>query len=201
RPDAHFCGGAPIANGYPMPYLPEEIRFDGPLYFLYDDRQADRIPAAVDPAEHTPEAVVARMAQDGAICVKTHYETGFGELSGLPTPTVEMIRALVAAAHARDMSVFLHANAKEAQAFAVSAGADVIAHGMWNGHELHDDALADDVEAILDQVVEDDIGYQPTAQVLHGLDDLFDVDFLSEPRLSDVVPSTLITWYRTEEGG
>lgn len=203
RPDAYFCGGAPIANGYPMAWLPEDVRFDDHddfPYFLYDERQADRIPAAIDPAAHTPEAVVARMAEDGAICVKTHYETGFGGLSGLPTPTVEMVQALVAAAHARKMPVFLHANGKEAQAFALPAGVDVIAHGMWNGHELEGGAMADDVEAILDKIVEDNVGYQPTAQVLHGLRDLFDDDFLSEPRLADAAPAALITWYGTDEG-
>lgn len=110
RPDVVFCGGAPIANGYPMVYAPEEVRFHLARYFLYDPRQADRIPDDIDPAEHTPEAVVRRMAADGAVCVKTHYETGFGGMHDLPTPTLGMARALVAAAHERGMPVLMHAN-------------------------------------------------------------------------------------------
>lgn len=44
RPDAYFCGGAPVANGFPMNIVPEEFRFRASRYFLYDPRQADRIP-------------------------------------------------------------------------------------------------------------------------------------------------------------
>jgi hypothetical protein len=133
RPDAYFCGSAPIANGYPMAYAPDSIRFVMSRYFLYDPRQADRIPPSIDPKEHTPEAVIARMAADGAICAKTYYEPGFGAQRRLPLPSVEMIQALVAEAHRHQLPVFVHANSKDAQVFAVSAGADVIAHGMFNG--------------------------------------------------------------------
>ncbi len=41
------------------------------------------------------------MARDGAICVKSYRETGLRRDAGsLPAPSVEMIRAVVAAAHA-----------------------------------------------------------------------------------------------------
>ena len=54
RPDAYFCGGTPVANGFPMNIIPAEFRFRASKYFLYDPRQADRIPDYVNPSEHTP---------------------------------------------------------------------------------------------------------------------------------------------------
>jgi imidazolonepropionase-like amidohydrolase len=58
--------------------------------------------------------------------VKTFYDPVIGA-----APTVAEAKALVAATHARGMPVFIHANRMRGQAFAVNAGVDVIAHGMW----------------------------------------------------------------------
>ena len=217
RPDAYFCGGAPIANGYPMVFLPEDQRFQAIPYFLYDERQRHRIPDSVDPEAHTPRAVVERMAADGAICVKTFYEPGFGAMRDLPTPTPETVRALVDAAHAADLPVLLHANSLEAQRFAVDAGADILAHGLWNGLDgagaaLGNDAdaagsddvgatLGRDVDALLQAIVRDGVAFQPTIQVLHGELDLLDDGYLDDPSLTHAYPAALIDWYRTPEGG
>jgi imidazolonepropionase-like amidohydrolase len=196
RPDAYFCGGTPTANGYSF------RSFEENPYFLFNPDQAGVIPASIDKAQHTPEAVVNRMARDGAICVKSYYESGFGSNTGkLPVPSLEAIRAVVAAAHARNMPVFMHANSKNAQEFAVASGADVIAHGMWNGHELRNGVLADDVQALLREVVKRGMGYQPTAQVIRGLGAELDSKFLSDPLLTHVYPSALLAWYGTKEAG
>jgi imidazolonepropionase-like amidohydrolase len=198
-PDAYFCGSAPLANGYPMVYLPESLRYEIYKYALYDERQAADIPASIDAVEHTPEAVVEQMADDGAICVKTYYEPGFGSFGGqLPTPPLQMIQDLVAAAHGRDMPVFIHANSLDAHAFALAAGADSTAHGMWNG--LPDgDALGAEVEELIATIVANDVGYQPTQQVLHGLVDIFDEHFLADAALAEAVPAPLLAWYSTDE--
>jgi imidazolonepropionase-like amidohydrolase len=193
RPDAYFCGGASLANGYSF------NSFETTPYFLYDERQADDIPAHVDPANHAPAAVVERIANDGAICVKTFYEPGFGPFRNLPTPTNEMIQALVAAAHADRMPVLIHANSKSAHEFAVAAGTDIAAHGIWNG--LPDIENSDEVTELLRSIVDNDMGFQPTLQVLHGLRDLFDSDFLGQPGVAHSVPGSLIDWYRTDDGG
>ncbi|HLT89446.1 MAG TPA: amidohydrolase family protein [Woeseiaceae bacterium] len=200
RPDVVSCGAAPIANGYPMAWVPEDLRFRLARYFLYDPRQADRIPDDIDPAEHTPEAVVRRMAADGAVCVKTFHETGFGGLHDLPTPTLEMARALVAAAHERGMPVLMHANSVAAQRFALEAGADVIAHGLWNGFEVDGDGFSNGADGVLEAISAKGIGWQPTMQVLQGLSDLFDETFLDRPAVRHAYPQALIDWYRTPEG-
>lgn len=179
RPDAYFCGAAAIIDG--------EIRYIHFPYFSYDVPMERRIPPVVDPAGHTPEAVVAHMATDGAICVKTIYERGF-------TPTVEEVRALVTAAHARDMPVFIHANRKRAQAFAVAAGVDVIAHGMWRDPG-EDAALDAEAREVLAAIVRDGIGYQPTTQVIVGLLDMLSTDYLARPDVADAYPVALIDVY------
>lgn len=115
------------------------------------------------------------------------------------TPTVEEGRALVAAAHARDVPVFVHANRKPGQAFAVAAGVDVIVHGMWRdpGEEA---ALDDEAREILAAIVRGNVGYQPTTQVIVGLLDLTNPDYLARPKLADAYPAALIELYASAEG-
>ena len=202
RPDLHHCGGAlALANGYPMAWMPPEVRFDSYPNFLWDERQSDRIPSRFAPEDHSPPAAVARVAESGGICVKTHWEDGFGPQKIWPTPTPELIAEVITAAHARDLTVTMHANSHEAHRFAVDAGVDVIVHGLWNWDGLTaEEGLPAPIVEVLDDAIERGIGVMPTTRVLGGLRDLFDADFLYDPRLADVVPATLIDWYRTEDG-
>jgi imidazolonepropionase-like amidohydrolase len=96
------------------------------------------------------------------------------------------------------MPVFIHANSLDAHAFALASGADSTAHGMWNG--LPDgDALGAEVEELIATIVANDVGYQPTQQVLHGLVDMFDEHFLADAALAEAVPAPLLAWYSTDE--
>ena len=186
RPDAYFCGGAVVIDG--------QLRLIPTPHFSYEQPPAERAPT-VSATQNALNMAVARMVGDGAICVKTIYERGL-------KPTVEETQRLVAAAHAHNLPVFIHANSKDAQAFAVATGVDLIVHGMWNGWELTGDAgLPTDVEGILSDVVKRQVGYQPTIQVVVGLRDMIRSGYLSRPDLADAYPTTLIDWYATEEGG
>jgi len=98
------------------------------------------------------------------------------------------------------MPVFLHANSLPAQSFAVQAGVDVIAHGMWNGNESTAAALDKDVVPVVQQIVARGMGYQPTAQVIRGLGAVLDDRFFEESLLSKVYSPEQIAWYRSEEG-
>lgn len=198
RPDTYFCGSTPVVDGYTMfPFLPPEVRYRQHPYMLVHKEDLPKLPPDIDPAAHTPEAVVARMKADGAFCVKAFSEDGFGPASDLPTISLEDARALVRAAHREGMLVFMHANAAESQAFALEAGVDVIAHGMWHWGES---PFEPEVKRILDGVVERKVGWQPTMQVLYGERDLLDPDYLANPALARVMPASLIEWYRTPEG-
>jgi hypothetical protein len=200
RPQAYFCGGAPILDGYPMHYLPKPFRYEIMPYFLNDPARADAFPPGIDPAEHSPEAVVARMHADGAICVKTHFEPGFGGTRNLPTPSAEIERRVIAAAHERGMKVLLHANSEKAQAFGVETGVDAMAHGVWKWDERKATEIPESVSAILDAIVDKRIGWQPTFQVLYGERDLFNPDFLTQPAIAEVLPQSVVEWYATPDG-
>jgi imidazolonepropionase-like amidohydrolase len=200
-PDTYFCGGAALVDGYPMSYVAKPARYQGWPYMLVETADVSGLPPGVEAAAHTPDAVVARMKSDGAICVKTFFERGFGDQSNLPVPRLETVRALVRAAHAAGLPVFLHANSSEAQTFGADAGVDIIAHGQWNWNEASSGTgLTPAVKAILDRIVAAKIGWQPTIQVVVGLQDLFNPSFLSDPMLARVLPGSMIDWYKSKEG-
>jgi len=199
RPDALFCGAAPVANGFPMNVIPPDVRFRASKYFLFDPRQADRIPAYVNASEHTPSAVVDQMAADGARCVKAHYEPGGPGSGPLPTPTADMFRGLVAAGRQHHLPVVIHANTKTGQRMALDAGADVIAHTIADGVGP-DGKLTPDVDSLLSQIASRRVGFQPTLRALYGALALIDPNYLKDPRLLDAVPQALFDWFTTEDG-
>lgn len=200
RPDAWFCGGATLMDGYPSNFMPKPLRYQIMPYFVIEPGHTSDIPDGIDPAAHTPERVVERMKADGAICVKTHFERGFGAERNLPVPALATTRALVRAAHERGMPVLLHANTSEAQAFGLEAGVDGFAHGLWNWNDSAARELTPEVRSILDRVIASKTGWQPTIQVLYGERDLFNEAFLSEPLLTKALPAALLQWYGTSEG-
>jgi imidazolonepropionase-like amidohydrolase len=202
-PDTYFCGGAVLMDGYPSNYLPKESRYTAMPYWLVEARTpGSTLPPGVTASEHTPQAVVTRMKGDGAICVKTFFERGFGGVHNLPVPQAATIRALVRAAHAAGLPVLMHANSLEAQQFALDTRVDIIAHGLWNTDEKTKPGELTALEkSVLDRVIAANVGWQPTLQVLYGLHDLFDDATLADPRLTRVLPRSLIEWYRTPEGG
>lgn len=202
RPDLYFCGGVQIPGGYPrIEFVSAEDRRSLMRYMVVERGGERKAPQGVDPIAHTPEAVIARMKSDGAVCVKTFYEKGFGEVDELPVPRLDTIRDLVKAAHAVHLPVLIHANSTDAQEFAVEAGADIIAHGLWHwNREQQATELTARAQAILNRVLKAKMGWQPTMQVLYGLQDLFDRDYLSQPDIAQVLPANAIEWYRSPRG-
>jgi imidazolonepropionase-like amidohydrolase len=196
------CGGAlALANGYPMVYAPRDARFDLYRNFLYDDRQADSIPAKYLASDHTPEAAVGRVKRGGGRCVKTFYERGFDPTMGkLPVPPLSMLRRVVSASHGMGLPVLLHANSLEAHRMAVAVPVDAVAHGLWNYDQTGPlrDGIPDSVRAVLDREIRQRIAYLPTFRVLEGLRDLFDPAFLDDPHLPAALPAELLAWYHTE---
>src|SRR5450631_215738 len=199
-PDTYFCGGAALMDGYAMNYAPKPQRYQWWTYMLIEP--GTQAPDGIDPALHTPQAVVSRMKADGAICVKTFFERGFGEVRDLPVPKLETIREVVKSAHAAGLPVLMHANSDEAQRFGLDAGVDIMAHGMWNWSQEHSTTseVTAGIKKILDDEIAQNVGWQPTMQVLYGIRDIFSASYLSDPRLSRVLPSNLIDWYRSPEG-
>jgi imidazolonepropionase-like amidohydrolase len=199
-PDTYFCGGAALMDGYSMNYAPKPQRYQVWPYMLIE--AGTQAPDGIDPAIHTPQAVVSRMKADGAVCVKTFFERGFGGVRDLPVPKLETIREVVKAAHAAGLPVFMHANSDEAQRFGLDAGVDIMAHGLWNWYQEHSTTsdVTPGIKKILDDELAQKVGLQPTMQVLYGIKDLFSTSYLSNPQLSRILPSNLLEWYRSPEG-
>ena len=200
RPQAYFCGASPVFDGYPMSFMPKPARYEMMPYFLYDESRSDDFPDGFDPLDHTPSAVVARIHGDGGICVKTHFERGFGGRGDLPVPTIEQIRALVESAHSKGMPVLMHANSESAQSFGIETGIDAFAHGMWTWNDRSVTTMHADIENIVTATIDRGISLQPTIQVLYGEQDIHNPEYLDDPRLAYVLPANLLAWYRTNDG-
>jgi imidazolonepropionase-like amidohydrolase len=201
HPDIYFCGGTPIVDGYPMNWDPKPERYQEYPYLVVQKGEESRAPAGVDPATHTPEAVVARMKADGAICVKTFFDRGAAS-GDLPVPRFDTLQALVRAAHAAKMPVLIHATSSEGQTLALDAGVDIIAHGLWNwnGEPQTVSDLTPGVRRILDRVIQTKTMVQPTMQVAYGFRDLFDPGYLSGAQVQLVYPVSAIEWFRSPQG-
>jgi imidazolonepropionase-like amidohydrolase len=203
HPDLYSCNPSmPFANGYPMVYAPEEVRFKLFPNFIYDPKQAASIPAEYKPEDHTPAVDVARVKSAGGICVKTFFERGFDPAHrNLPVMGPDVLAQIRKAATANDLVLMIHANSFEAQKFAVDGDVDVIAHGLWNwGQFDKSQELPDEIKQLLDRIVEKRIGYQATMQVLYGLEAYFDPEYLKNPGVEKVAPKAMIDWFESPEG-
>jgi hypothetical protein len=196
RPNAYFCGGAPYMDGYPMKYMPKPLRYQIYEYFLIGDNEA---PEGINRQNHTPKSVIERMVNDGAICVKTHYEKGFGKDQSSPTPEVALIKELREEAHRAGIPILIHANNEGAQRFAIEANVDALAHGMWKKKSQSDEG-EEAVKDVLDDLIRKKIAVQPTIQVLYGERDLHDPNYLNQEAMKRVLPESLLKWYASKEG-
>ncbi len=201
-PDLFDCDGALIyANGYPMNYIPAEHRFEVFRNFIYDPRQKGKIPPQYKASEHSPKAAVARVKAAGASCVKVFYEPGWMPGDKLPTPTKSTLVDIKNEAHKVGLPVLVHANSFDAQKFALQGKPDIFVHGMWNwGKYEGKKGLPPEIKKVLDTVVAEKIGYQPTFQVMQGLKTLFDDGYLDRPEATIVGTPGLIGWLKSKPG-
>ncbi len=206
RPDAYSCGPAlMIANGYPSHFVPKKFRYRAMPNFIYDPRQADQMPATIKPESHSPRAAVKRAQDVGAICIKAFVEGGFGPDRGkLPMFTPAALKEIADSAHEASLPLIVHANAYKAQKLAVEAGADMLAHGLWHWRGLEPPTvqnLPPPVQTLLNTEATQGIGLQSTIQTLYGEYELFNDHYLDDPALRTVLPTAMIDWYRSDEGG
>jgi imidazolonepropionase-like amidohydrolase len=201
HPDIYRCGAAPVVDGYPLVFVDKAVRHTIFSDYIFEPANAREhpLPDGANPAEHTPEAVVERIAASGAICVKVSLEDGFGDSTDWPIMSAETLRRVRAATKRHGMFLAVHANALDMQRIAVNGNVDLILHGIWNWNQLHDSqGIPPAVAEHLRNVRDKKIGYQATLRVLPGVTDLLDPALLEDPVYAKVVPSRLLAWYRTE---
>jgi imidazolonepropionase-like amidohydrolase len=202
HPDLYDCGESlPIANGYPMSFAPAPMRFKLFPNFIYDPQQASSIPPEYQPRDHTPAAAVDRVKNSGGVCVKTYFERGFGQDRNLPVMSATTLAEVRQQATKAGLVLMMHANAFEAQKFAVDGDVDVIVHGLWNwGNLPTGPELPVEIKSLLDRIVEKRIGYQPTIQVLEGLRAYFDPQCLKMEAVPKVIPAQMLEWFKSPKG-
>lgn len=208
KPDLFRCGAAPVQGGYPIHQLPKAELAKLPPDFIVEHNAQHAHPTAPDHLQHSPEAVVGRIKQSGAHCLKIFVENGFGDADHLPVYSQDSLRRLRQAADASQLPLVAHANAYDMQRLALQASPDVLAHGLWNWSgltaQVRQQAIASGqlpaaIQTHLQQVHQAGIGYQPTIQVLERMGALFEPATLTDPQLAKVVPAALLRWYQTPQ--
>jgi imidazolonepropionase-like amidohydrolase len=202
HPDIYRCGAAPVVDGYPLVFVDKAVRYTIFTDYIFEPANAREhpLPPGANPAEHTPEAVVERIAASGALCVKVSLEDGFGPRADWPIMSAETLRRVRAAAKKHGLLLAAHANALDMQRMAVDGNVDLILHGVWNWNEADgQQGMPAVIADHLRNVRARKIGYQATLRVLPGVTDLLDPRLLDDPVYTKVVPPRLIAWYRTEQ--
>lgn len=201
KPDLFHCGAVPILRGYPALFTSKHQATEMFSYFVIDESQAIDLPVHIDAREHTAERVVARMKQQGAICVKLFIENGFGKSDHWPMISQHLIQRIVAAAREHGLIVFAHANAIDMQKIALEAGVDVIAHGLWNWNQYAGQkGVPSEIAEHLDKVVKSRIIFQSTFNVMDGLKKLTVPRVLQQPLYQKVVFPAALDWYQSAQG-
>ncbi|HEX6396375.1 MAG TPA: hypothetical protein VFZ95_03040, partial [Steroidobacteraceae bacterium] len=201
HPDTFRCGVAPVVDGYPLVFFDPATRYSQFDDYIYEPANAREhpLPKGANPAEHTPEAVVARIAKTDALCVKITLEDGFGDRNDWPLMSMETLRRVRAATRKHGLLLVVHANALDMQRKAVEGQVDVIEHGLWNWNQLQNQpGIPREVADHLRTIHDGKIGYVATLRVIPGVTDLLDSTLLDDPVYAKVVPPALLKWYRTD---
>lgn len=196
KPDLYYVGGgAVIGNGYGLSNWNDEIP-----NFIYQENEAYPIPKKYKKENHTPKAVVERIATSGAIAVKTYYEPGFDPTQApFPKPSEKLMKQLKIETHKNNLILVAHGNSLEAHNFLGNAQVDIIAHGLWNwGNYRLDNSngIPEAIKKTLNTEIENNVGYMPTLQVINGLRTLTNAEFLDNSELQHVLPKQLIDYYK-----
>lgn len=196
RPDLYYAGGgAVIGNGYGLSNWEDEIP-----NFVYQENEAYPFPDNYIKENHTPQAVAKRIAESGAIVLKTYYEPGFDPTQPrFPTPSQTLMSNLKREAHKNNLVLAVHGNSLEAHRFLAEAEVDVVAHGLWNwgSHRLDSTmVLPKEIKDVLDAEIKGKVGYMPTLQVINGLRELTDAAYLDNTELEHVLPKQLLDYYK-----
>ncbi|WP_161829290.1 amidohydrolase family protein [Steroidobacter agaridevorans] len=204
HPDFYRCAATFVLDGYPSVFIEDKaIRYRAMPDFIYEPANAAEhpLPAGMDAAQHTPEAVIGKLAESGVRCIKIFIENGFGPASDWPVMSKETLQRVRAETRKRGLLLLAHANAIDMQRLAVEAQVDVIAHGLWNWNEYStDQGVPPAIATHLREIHAKKIGFQSTLRVIAGLADLFREDTLKDPAYAKVVPPSLLAWYATPAG-
>lgn len=200
KPDLLYCGALPLLGGYPSVFGTTERALKAFEFLLIDPEVSPELPQGTDITHFSPEVQIARIKQQGATCIKLFLEDGFGLASDWPLLTRTWLKRIVELAQKYQLKVLAHANAIDMQQIALEIGVDVLAHGMWHWNQYNrSGAIPVEVRTVLDQIADTQVVYQPTFNVMDGLQEIIQQGKLVDPAYTHVVPASLLNWYQTEQ--
>lgn len=204
RPRLFHCGqGVILANGFMALELEEASLEDNYPGYLIDHYAGNFAPIGADRSQHTPEAVVDYVRQQGGRCIKLYFEEALWWPGGAPEfslPSIDIVRDVVAAAHAHDMPVLLHATTPAGHRFALETGIDILVHGMWEWpNQAFDAPMPTPAFAkVARDVAASGTALQPTFSTIRNTASLFDADLLDDPEWSHALPRSYLQYLRTD---
>jgi len=204
HPHVVHCGqGVILSDGFMALEIEGESIDQAFPGYLIDHYSDGHTPKDTDEKAHSPEATVQYVREQGGRCVKLYYEEALWWPGGAPEfrlPSVAIVRDVVAAAHARNMPVVLHATTPNGHKFAIETGVDVLAHGMWDWPDQAFDASEPALKyaKIAKQVSESGIALQPTVNTILNTASLFNAALLTDPEWNHVVPPNYVKYLRTD---
>jgi imidazolonepropionase-like amidohydrolase len=204
HPHLVHCGqGVVLSDGFMALELEGEPVGEHYPGYLIDGHAGGLVPEGADPAAHTAEAAVAAVLDQGGQCIKLYYEEALWWPGGAPAfrlPSVAIVRDVVAAAHAAGLPVLLHATTPSGHEFALEAGIDILAHGMWEwtGQSFTDPQPSEATAAIARRIARSPIAVQPTIQTIRNTGSLFDASVLEDAGWQDAVPAEYLDYLRGE---
>jgi len=170
HPDYFRCEVITSASSFPAVELPTNVAKKIYPYFVIKPSSESESSKNVASYEYTPEAVVERIAESGAKCIKLYFENGYGDASQWPLMRDETIARIGSAAKLHGLPILAHANAVDMYEVALQNDVDVIAHGLWNwGDDNSATGLPDSVKTVLDEIHKQGIGFMPTHRIIAGL--------------------------------
>lgn len=200
HPHLFTCGGGiKVAGGYMALQVPALAAPNFPN-LVYEPREAQHWPKALNRLDYTPERAVARAADAGAICVKAFVESGFG-MFNWPYLHTETLTKIQAAAATRNLILMVHANSVSSWKSALAAHANIIAHGLWVWPgALGNSAPPSAAKDVIALAARSGTYVQPTLQTVAGERAMIDASLLDDPRLALSLPPAVIGYLRSAQG-
>jgi imidazolonepropionase-like amidohydrolase len=200
HPRFYSCGrGIKVAGGYMAFNVPPLSSPNFPN-LVYEPKEAEHWPKALDTGDYTAERAVSRAANAGGICAKAFVESGFG-MFHWPYLHTETLQKIQAAARERKLVLVVHATSVDSWRAALDAHADIIAHGLWVwpgdfGNSQPPPAAINVIAA----AARSGTYVQPTLQTVAGERAMIDPSLLDDPRLTMALPPTVIGYLRSPAG-
>ena len=141
HPHLVHCGqGMVLSDGFMALELEDEPIGDAYPGYVIDHYSGGTVPKGDDATNHRPEAAVNYVLEHQGQCVKLYYEEALWWPGGAPDfrlPSVEIVQDVVAAAHARNIPVVLHATTPNGHQFAQDSGVDILGQEGGSGRAKH----------------------------------------------------------------